>query len=67
MRGERRDLTLTLTRAILAIVPFAVVFTLAAAALVRLVEPRRFHSFGSACWWAVQTAKVCSEESASIF
>jgi voltage-gated potassium channel len=31
------------------------VFTLAAAALERIVEPDKFKSYGLACWWAVQT------------
>jgi voltage-gated potassium channel len=46
---------ITLGRAMLAIVAVATAFTLVAALLMRLVEPRTFDDFGTACWWAVQT------------
>ena len=45
----------TLPRAIGLIAAYAVVFTLVAAAVERLVEPHTFGSYGLACWWAVQT------------
>jgi voltage-gated potassium channel len=58
--GERplvvRFLTdLTLLRAIGGIVTVAAVFTLAAAALMLVVERKTYGNFGDACWWAVQT------------
>jgi voltage-gated potassium channel len=49
---------LTLKRAIGGIVSIAVVFTLAAAALMRLVEPHTYKSYGGACWWAAQTVST---------
>jgi len=55
----RRFLTdLTLRRAIGGIMVLAVVFTLASAALMRLVEPKTYHTYGQACWWAVQTVST---------
>jgi voltage-gated potassium channel len=45
----------TLPRAIGLIAAYAIVFTLVAAAIERLVEPQTFKSYGLACWWAVQT------------
>lgn len=55
----RRYLTrLTLGRAVLGIMAVAVAFTTAAAALMRVVEPDRFPTFGSAVWWAAQTVST---------
>jgi voltage-gated potassium channel len=36
----------------------ATLFTLAAAALMRLVEPHTYKNYGQACWWAVQTVST---------
>ena len=36
----------------------AVVLTIGAAALMRIVEPETFGSFGDACWWALQTVST---------
>jgi voltage-gated potassium channel len=49
---------LTLARAIGGISLVAAVFTLASAALMRVVEPDTFEDFGSACWWAIQTVST---------
>ena len=49
---------LTVLRAVLAIAIVAIVLTIGAAALARLVEPRTFRSFGEACWWALQTVST---------
>jgi voltage-gated potassium channel len=49
---------LTLKRAIGGIMLIATVFTLAAAALMRLVEPHTYTNYGEACWWAVQTVST---------
>lgn len=57
-RLERFVANITLPRAILAIVGVATAFTLAAAALMRVVEPRTFPTYGEACWWAVQTVST---------
>jgi voltage-gated potassium channel len=45
-------------RAIGFITTFAIVFTLVAALIERLVEPDTFTSYGKACWWAVQTVST---------
>src|SRR4051812_20835982 len=45
-------------RAIGFITTFAIVFTLVAAVIERLVEPDTFTSYGRACWWAVQTVST---------
>jgi voltage-gated potassium channel len=34
------------------------VFTIAAAAVERIVEPETFKSFPGACWWAIQTVST---------
>ena len=49
---------LTLTRAIAGITSVAVAFTLIAAALMRLVEPKTYGDFGTAVWWAAQTVST---------
>jgi voltage-gated potassium channel len=49
---------LTLRRAIGGIVVVAFVFTLLAAALMRVVEPQTYKNYGEACWWAVQTVST---------
>jgi voltage-gated potassium channel len=49
---------LTVMRAVQAIAALAIVLTVAAAALIRLVEPETFTSFGEACWWALQTVST---------
>jgi voltage-gated potassium channel Kch len=48
----------SLGRAIGFITTFAIVFTLVAALVERLVEPDTFTSYGRACWWAVQTVST---------
>src|SRR5512133_2489584 len=48
----------SLGRAIGFITTFAIVFTLIAALVERLVEPDTFTSYGRACWWAVQTVST---------
>jgi voltage-gated potassium channel len=48
----------SLGRAIGFITTFAIVFTLVAALVERLVEPDTFTSYGKACWWAVQTVST---------
>ena len=45
-------------RAIGGIVIIATVFTLAAAALMLLVEHKTYQNFGEACWWSVQTVST---------
>jgi voltage-gated potassium channel len=49
---------LTLRRAIGGIMVLAFVFTLVAAALMRIVEPKTYTSYAEACWWAVQTVST---------
>jgi voltage-gated potassium channel len=49
---------LTLVRAVVAIAVVAVGLTIGAAALVRVIEPDTFGSFGDACWWALQTVST---------
>jgi voltage-gated potassium channel Kch len=49
---------LTVLRAVFAIATVAIVLTVGAAALGRLVEPETFGSFGEACWWALQTVST---------
>jgi voltage-gated potassium channel len=49
---------LTLKRAIGGIMLIATVFTLAAAALMRLVEPDTYKTYAEACWWSVQTVST---------
>jgi voltage-gated potassium channel len=56
--APRRGAAATLARAIGLIVTVFAAFTIAAAALERLVEPQTFHSFPDACWWAVQTVST---------
>jgi hypothetical protein len=71
LNGEPRDVdfqdrrrivrfltNLTLARAIGGIMVIATVFTLAAAALMRIVEPHTYTNYGEACWWAVQTVST---------
>lgn len=48
----------SLPRAISFIALFALVFTLIAALVERLVEPDTFKNYGLACWWAVQTVST---------
>ena len=49
---------LTLVRALSGIVTVAVAFTLAAAALMRVVEPDTYRDFGTAVWWSAQTVST---------
>jgi voltage-gated potassium channel len=49
---------LTLRRAIGGIMTLALCFTLASAALMRLVEPNTYKNYAEACWWAVQTVST---------
>jgi voltage-gated potassium channel len=56
--AAQRGPAVTLARAIGLIIALFTAFTLAAAALERLVEPETFHSFPDACWWAVQTVST---------
>jgi voltage-gated potassium channel len=49
---------LTLRRAIGGIILIATVFTLASAALMRIVEPKTYDTYGEACWWAIQTVST---------
>ena len=49
---------LTVMRAVFSIAAVAIVLTMGAAALGRLVEPETFDSFGEACWWALQTVST---------
>jgi voltage-gated potassium channel len=49
---------LTLQRAIGGIVVVAVAFTVAAAALMRIVEPETFDDFSKAMWWSAQTVST---------
>ena len=49
---------LTVVRAVFSIATIAVVLTVGAAALGRLVEPETFGSFGESCWWALQTVST---------
>jgi voltage-gated potassium channel len=46
---------LTLKRAIGGIIIVAFAFTLAAAALMLVVEHDQYPNYGEACWWSVQT------------
>jgi voltage-gated potassium channel len=48
----------SLPRAITLIATIAVMFTLLAALLERIVEPDTYKSYGLACWWAVQTVST---------
>jgi voltage-gated potassium channel Kch len=49
---------LTLRRAVGGIMVVAFIFTAAAAALMRLVEPDTFTTYGQAVWWAAQTVST---------
>jgi len=49
---------LTMKRALAGIVSVAFAFTLVAAALMRLVEPETFKTYGQASWWAAQTVST---------
>ena len=49
---------LTVGRAVLLIGGVAVVLTTCAAALMRVVEPETFDTFGDAGWWALQTVST---------
>src|SRR3954452_6918119 len=49
---------LTIMRAVFSIAGVAIVLTVGAAALERLVEPETFKSFGEASWWAMQTVST---------
>jgi voltage-gated potassium channel len=49
---------LTLRRAVGGIIVVAFVFTAVAAALMRLVEPDTFETYGQAVWWAAQTVST---------
>jgi voltage-gated potassium channel len=49
---------LTLRRAIGGIMVLATVFTLIAALLIRIVEPKTYKNYGEAVWWAVQTVST---------
>lgn len=49
---------LTIGRAVGAIAAAAVVITLIAAVLMRIVEPETFHTLGEAGWWALQTVST---------
>ena len=49
---------LTLRRAIGGIMVVAFMFTAVAAALMRLVEPETFKTYGQAVWWAAQTVST---------
>jgi voltage-gated potassium channel len=55
---ERFITNLTLRKAILGISLVALAFTLAAALLMRIAEPRTFGDFGSAVFWAAQTVST---------
>lgn len=57
-RLNRFAARITLSRAVAAIVTLSVLFVLAAALVERVVEPHTFRTFGSACWWAVQTVST---------
>ena len=48
----------SLARAIALIATIAVLFTLLAALLERIIEPDTYKSYGLACWWAVQTVST---------
>ena len=55
----RRFLTgLTLWRAIGGVTVIAAAFTVAAAVLMRLIEPSTFDDFPSALWWSAQTVST---------
>lgn len=63
--GKRRDELetrlyerLTFVRAVHVIVLLALVLTLGAAVMERLVEPQTFPSFGDAAWWAIATVST---------
>jgi voltage-gated potassium channel len=49
---------LSLRRAVGGIALVAFVFTLAAATVMRAVEPKTFETYGQACWWAAQTVST---------
>jgi voltage-gated potassium channel len=49
---------LTVLRAVFSIATVAIVLTIGAAALARVVEPETFDTFGDACWWALQTVST---------
>jgi voltage-gated potassium channel len=49
---------LTLRRAIGGIMALATGFTLVAALLMRIVEPKTYKNYGEAVWWAVQTVST---------
>ncbi len=55
---ERFLRDLTLRRVVGGIVGVAFVFTAVAAALMRLVEPETFKTYGQAVWWAAQTVST---------
>lgn len=50
--------SITVPRAFAAIMALTTLFTLGAAALMRVAEPETFRTFGQACWWAVQTVST---------
>jgi voltage-gated potassium channel len=49
---------LTLRRAIGGIMLLATAFTLAAALLIWIVEPKTYKNYGEAIWWAIQTVST---------
>jgi voltage-gated potassium channel len=49
---------LTLPRAIAGVTLIAATFTVAAALLMRIVEPSTFDDFPSALWWSAQTVST---------
>ena len=49
---------LTVLRAVFSIAAVAVVLTVGAAALARVVDPETFRTFGDASWWALQTVST---------
>jgi voltage-gated potassium channel len=54
-RLDRWIARLTLFRAVRTIFTIAIVLTLIAGLLERIIEPKVFTSFGLACWWAAVT------------
>lgn len=49
---------LTIGRAVGAIAAAAVVITVIASVLMRIVEPETFHTMGESAWWAIQTVST---------
>ena len=49
---------ITVPRAFASIMAITVVFTAASAAVMRIVEPETFRTFGQAVWWAIQTVST---------